>query len=99
MTTQFRKLLDYLRQPPHDYTPSTQQFLDLNVDKIKRELRLVDEGALRGNAESIVEQIAAYASVGVSHITLDVRPIAAEDVDGQLEAIRRFADGVLPHVR
>ncbi len=48
VTTRFRRLLDYLRQPPHDYTPSTQQFLDLNVDKIKRELRLVEEGGRRG---------------------------------------------------
>ena len=63
------------------------------------DLETDDEGALRGSAESIVEQVAAYGSVSVSHITLDVRPIAAEDVDGQMEAMRRFADGVLPHVR
>ncbi len=58
----------------------------------------VDEGALHGSAESIVEQIAAYASLGVSHITLDVKPIAAENVEGQLEAMRRFAQSVLPHI-
>lgn len=51
VTTRFRRLLDYLRHPPHDYTPSTQQFLDLNVDKIKRELRLVEEGGRRGARE------------------------------------------------
>ncbi len=68
--------------------------IDLETDDANR-----DEGALRGSAESIVEQVAAYASVGVTHITLDVRPVAAEDVEGQLEAMRRFAQGVLPHVK
>lgn len=55
-----------------------------------------DEGALRGSADAIVEQIGAYADIGVSHFTLDVRPLAPGGVDGQIEAMRRFVADVRP---
>ena len=57
-----------------------------------------DEGALRGSSDEIVELIGRYAQVGVSHITLDVGPVATAGVDGQLEAMRRFSANVLPQL-
>jgi len=42
------RLLGLLSQPRHDYRPSTQIFLDLNVDRIADELQLSTIGADRG---------------------------------------------------
>jgi hypothetical protein len=42
------QLLGLLSQPRHDYRPSTQIFLDLNVDRITDELQLLKNGTDRG---------------------------------------------------
>ncbi|MGO9360773.1 MAG: hypothetical protein ACLP1D_24390 [Xanthobacteraceae bacterium] len=42
------RLMGLLREPRHDYRPSTQIFLDLNVDRITDELQLVRIGTERG---------------------------------------------------
>jgi hypothetical protein len=42
------QLLGLLSQPRHDYRPSTQIFLDLNVDRISDELQLQKNGSDRG---------------------------------------------------
>ena len=57
-----------------------------------------DDGALRGSTAEIVDAIGRYGEVGVSHMTLDVRPIEQEGVDGQLVAMQRFADEVRPQI-
>jgi hypothetical protein len=41
-------LLGLLNQPRHDYRPSTQIFLDLNVDRITDEMQLLKNGEERG---------------------------------------------------
>lgn len=51
--TRFKKsaierLLGLLSQPQHPYQPSTEIFLDLNVDRVADELRLVVHGSDRG---------------------------------------------------
>lgn len=38
-----------LNQPPHPYRPATTIFLDLNVDRVADELRLVERGTERGS--------------------------------------------------
>jgi probable F420-dependent oxidoreductase len=50
-----------------------------------------DEGALHGSVDEIVQQIGAYADVGVDHFTLD---IARGVVDGQIEVLQKFASDV-----
>lgn len=57
-----------------------------------------DDGALRGSADQIVDLIGRYADVGVSHFTLDVAPVGPGGVDGQLEAMRRFASDIRPRL-
>jgi probable F420-dependent oxidoreductase len=52
--------------------------------------------SLAGSAEQMLEQIGAYASLGVSHLLLDIT--ARGGVVGRTEAMRRFAADVLPHV-
>jgi hypothetical protein len=42
------RLLNVLSQPQHPYRPSTQIFLDLNVDRVADDLRLVAHGGERG---------------------------------------------------
>src|SRR4051812_6723775 len=42
------RLLGLLSQPQHPYQPSTEIFLDLNVDRVADELRLVARGRERG---------------------------------------------------
>ena len=42
------RLLGLLSQPRHDYRPSTQIFLDLNVDRITDEMQLLEQGTSRG---------------------------------------------------
>ena len=37
------RLLGLLSQPRHDYRPSTQIFLDLNVDRITDEMQLLEQ--------------------------------------------------------
>jgi hypothetical protein len=45
------RLLSLVNQPRHDYRPSTDIFLELNVDRIADELALAKSGAERGAAE------------------------------------------------
>ena len=42
------RLMGLLSQPRHDYRPSTQIFLDLNVDRITDEMQLVKHGTEPG---------------------------------------------------
>ena len=51
-----------------------------------------DEGALHGSADQVVEQIGAFADVGVDHFTLDIA--RGGGVDGQIEVLHQFADDV-----
>jgi hypothetical protein len=44
------RLKDLFGQPQHIYRPATQIFLDLNVDKLTEDLKLVERGAERGTA-------------------------------------------------
>lgn len=46
--TAIDRLLGLLSQPQHPYQPSTEVFLDLNVDRVADELRLVARGNDRG---------------------------------------------------
>ena len=52
--------------------------------------------SLTGEPAQMLEQIAAYAALGVSHLLLDIT--ARGGVAGRTEAMRRFAADVLPHV-
>ena len=45
------RLMSLVNQPRHDYSPSTDIFLDLNADRISAELQLAQHGAERGAAE------------------------------------------------
>jgi hypothetical protein len=45
------RLLSLVNQPRHDYRPGTDVFLELNVDRIAKELQLAKDGAERGTAE------------------------------------------------
>ena len=42
------RLLNIFSQPRHDYRPATNIFLDLNTDRIAKELELERKGAERG---------------------------------------------------
>ncbi|MFC1488836.1 hypothetical protein ACFL6B_03210 [Thermodesulfobacteriota bacterium] len=44
----FHKLRSFFEQPPHDYIPSTMPFLQLNIEKIKKDMGLVKIGKRRG---------------------------------------------------
>jgi hypothetical protein len=47
----WKKLLDLLSQPVHDYRPTTDTFLDVNVDRVADDLHLVAQGTERGANE------------------------------------------------
>ncbi len=55
-----------------------------------------DERHLRGTPEQLVEALAAYRAIGVSHLALQFMVPRWPD---RVEQIARFAADVLPHVR
>jgi probable F420-dependent oxidoreductase len=50
--------------------------------------------SVAGGSEQMMEQIAGYAAIGVSHVVLDIT--ARGGVAGRTEAMRRFAADVMP---
>jgi probable F420-dependent oxidoreductase len=54
------------------------------------------EVSIAGSAEQMLEQVAAYAALGVTHLLLDIT--ARGGVAGRAEAMRHFAADVLPRV-
>src|SRR4051794_33246442 len=44
-----KRIWALLNQPPHHYRPATTVFLDLNIDRIADEFRLVARGKERGS--------------------------------------------------
>jgi hypothetical protein len=44
----FRKLRYFLKKPSHDYIPSTMSFLELDIEKIKRNMDLFNIGKKEG---------------------------------------------------
>ena len=69
--------------------------LSLRV-RLRMDQEVEDIGSLHGDADHIVERIGRYDAAGVSHITMDV--VADGGVEGQLEAMRRFASDVIPQL-
>lgn len=55
-----------------------------------------DEGALSGSADRVMEQIGAYADVGVEHITMDIA--RGGGIDGQIDVLHQFATDVRSHI-
>ena len=52
--------------------------------------------SVAGGSEQMLEQIAAYGAIGVSHLLLDIT--APGGVAGRTEAMRRFAAEIMPKV-
>jgi probable F420-dependent oxidoreductase len=84
-----RELCEQAGRDPATVTCSARVFLD--PAGIGR-----PEVSVTGSSEQIVEQVAAYAAVGVSHLLLDIT--ARGGVAGRTEAMRRFAAEVVPRV-
>ena len=40
---------EFLNEAPHDYRASTNPFLNFEIEKVKKEMRLVERGRERGN--------------------------------------------------
>jgi probable F420-dependent oxidoreductase len=55
------------------------------------------EDVLSGSTERIIDQLGAFAEVGVEHLTLFL--FARGGLDGRLDVIRRFAQEVMPAFR
>ena len=53
-------------------------------------------GVLSGSEQQVIDQLAAYAEIGVTHTV--VFCAARGGLDGRLDAVRRFASQVMPHV-
>jgi len=53
-------------------------------------------GVLSGSDQQVVDQLAAYAEIGVTHTV--VFCAARGGLDGRLDAIRRFSAEVMPHL-
>jgi probable F420-dependent oxidoreductase len=53
-------------------------------------------GVLHGSNEQVIDQLGAYADLGVTHTV--VFCAARGGLDGRLDAVRRFATDVAPHV-
>ena len=49
MLSSIRRLREFLNEAPHDYRASTNPFLDFEIEKVKKEMRLVERGRERGN--------------------------------------------------
>ncbi len=63
MVNSFQRLASFLGQPSHDYRPSARQFLSLNTEKLKNELRLVERGERNGARNEPRSDAAALDSV------------------------------------
>jgi hypothetical protein len=63
MAKSFQRLASLLGQPSHDYRPSARQFLSLNTEKLKNELRLVDRGERNGARNEPASDATALDSV------------------------------------
>ncbi len=49
MLSSISRLREFLNEAPHDYRASTNLFLDFEIEKVKKEMRLVERGRERGN--------------------------------------------------
>ncbi|MCC6437396.1 MAG: LLM class F420-dependent oxidoreductase [Acidimicrobiales bacterium] len=54
------------------------------------------QGIICGSDQQVIDQLAAYAELGVGHTVVFVQ--ARGGLEGRLEAIRRFASDVAPHI-
>jgi hypothetical protein len=57
------RLLGMLRQPHHEYRPTTEVFADLDTDRIATELRLANHGSERGAANRPAQTAQAFDDI------------------------------------
>ena len=63
MKRNFERLAVFLGQPQHDYKPSARHYLNLNVEKLKKELRLEERGGRHGAREEPPSDAASCDSI------------------------------------
>ena len=77
-----------LNQPTHHYRPATTIFLDLNVDRVADDMKLVERGAERGrqnrpttNAQTLddVEHQVEHAQGVDAHVEAHAHMVRPED--------------------
>jgi probable F420-dependent oxidoreductase len=82
-----RQLCDEAGRDPASISLSVRVYLDF-------EGMMEPAKSLAGSPEQVLEGIARYREAGVSHILLD--PVAKGGVAGRQDAVRRFANEVMP---